>query len=247
MIIKAPVAVKAALGENPKIIYHGKNQAPTTRMASAAMLREALLRAKEYLEVTTEYESDKQENDKPDLDFKSAALLPVLKKEVPLKVHVHRADDIFTAIRIAKEFDIKITLDHCTDGHLIAEELAKENYPIMIGPTLCERSKPELKNLTFKTGGILESFGIKPAIVTDHSVIPVQFLPLCAALEVKAGMSEYAALEGITINPARNCGIDDVVGSIKKGKDADIAVFDIHPFDIMSRTVHVFINGKKVK
>lgn len=247
MLIKAPIAIKAALGENPKTIYHGKNQAPSTRMATAALLREALLKASEYKAQVDLYNEEREENDKPDLDFKSQALLGVLNKEIPLKIHVHRADDIFTAIRIAKEFNINITLDHCTEAHLIGEQLLREGYPILLGPSLCERSKPELKNLTFKTAGILEALGIQPAIITDHPVIPVQYLSLCAALAVKDGMSEQAALSAITINAARNTGIDGRVGSIKVGKDADIAVFDKHPLNIMARAVYVFVNGQRVK
>lgn len=247
MIIKAPVAIKVALGENPKSVYSGKNQAPTTRMATAALLREYLLKAGEYRQAMEEYIKSKKDKDKPDYNIKLEALLPVLNKQIPLKIHVHRADDIYTAIRIAKEFDINITLDHCTEAHLIANELAKEPYPILIGPTLCERSKIELKNLTFKAGGILEQAGIRPAIITDHPVIPIQYLTVCAALAVKGGMSEQAALQGITINAARATGIADRVGSISAGKDADIAIFDSHPLNLMSNTRYVFVDGVKVK
>jgi len=247
MLIKSPVAIKVALGENPKAVYAGKNQAPTTRMATAALLREYLLKAGEYRQAMEEYIKSKKDKDKPDYNIKLEALLPVLNKQIPLKIHVHRADDIYTAIRIAKEFDINITLDHCTEAHLIANELAKEPYPILIGPTLCERSKIELKNLTFKAGGILEQAGIRPAIITDHPVIPIQYLTVCAALAVKGGMSEQAALQGITINAARATGIADRVGSISAGKDADIAIFDSHPLNLMSNTRYVFVDGVKVK
>lgn len=246
MIIKQPAAVKAALGENPKTVYHGKNQAPTTRMSTAAILREALCKTKEYIVCWEEYNNDKEENEKPEIDFKFEALIPVIKKEIPLKVHVHRADDMFTAIRIAKEFDIDITIEHATEAHLVAERISKEGYPLLIGPNLCDRSKPELKNLDAKAAGILEKAGIKPAIITDHPVIPCQYITMCAALAVKEGMSRLAALEAITINPANYCGIGDRVGSLKVGKDADIAVFSGHPFDYMSQICYVFINGECV-
>lgn len=240
MIVKNNVAMKCAFGENPKRCYHDKKQTPSTRMATAAILRETLMKAKEYL--------DKKENgkEKPAFDMKMEALIPVLKKEIPLKAHAHRADDIFTAIRIAKEFDVNLTLDHCTEGHLIADELAKENYPAIVGPSFGFRTKIELKNKTFDTLKALNDVGVKFAIMTDHPVIPLYRLPMCAALGVKAGLDEETALKAITIYPAEILGIQDRVGSIEVGKDADISIFDKNPLDIQSKAKYVLINGEVV-
>lgn len=244
MIIKAPVAVKAALGENPKGVYHDKNQAPMTRMATAALLRETLFKAKEYGERLEKFKADPLQQEKPEFQMKYHALLPVLSGELPMKVHVHRADDMFTAVRIAKEFGIRITLEHATEAHLVAEKVIGLPYPLLLGPNFCDRSKPELKNLDPKAAGILERNGIRPALITDHPVIPCQHITICAALAVKHGMSEQAALEAITINPARYCGIDGRVGSLKAGKDADIAVFTGNPLHTGTAVRYVFLNGK---
>lgn len=245
MIIKAPAAVKIAFGENPKRVYNGKGQAPSTRMATAALLRETLMKAKDYMKKKKlgEENSDKM----PDMDIKLEALIPVLNKEIPLKAHAHRADDIFTALRIAKEFEVNITLDHVTEGHLIVDDLKTENVPLIVGPSFGERSKVELKELSFKTPGILSNAGIKVAIMTDHPVIPLQHLPMCAAYAVKAGMKEEDALKAITINAAEFIGASDRVGSIEIGKDADIAIFDGNPLDIKTETIYVLIDGKIVK
>ncbi len=244
MILKEPVAMKVAFGENPKTVYHQKNQSPVTRMATAAILRENLLKAREYKKKLEEYNKNPKEKDKPDFDIKMESLLKVLNREIPLKAHVHRADDIFTALRIKKEFSIDITLEHCTEGHLIADYLKEEAVPVMVGPSLSDRSKVELRNLTFKTPGILSREGLSVAIITDHPVTPIQYLPLCAALAVREGMDEYEALKAITINPANNTGIGDRVGSLKVGKDADIAIFNGNPLDFRTRTKYVLINGK---
>lgn len=246
MILKEPIAMKVAFGENPKTVYHQKNQSPVTRMATAAILRESLMKARDYKRTMDEYNADPEENDKPDFDFKMESLLKVLNKEIPLKAHAHRADDIFTALRIAREFNLNITLEHCTEGHLIADYLKEEAIPVNVGPSLSDRSKVELKHLTFKTPGILAKEGLSVAIITDHPVTPIQYLPLCAALAVREGMDEYEALKAITINAASNCGIDDRVGSIKAGKDADITIFNGHPLDFRTRAEYVLINGKIV-
>lgn len=243
MIVKEPAAIKVAFGENPKSTYHEKHEMPTTRMGIAALLRETLFKAKEYLEAKENAEED---DDKPDYDMKYESLIPVLKREIPLKVHAHRADDMFTAIRIAREFNIDLTLDHCTEGHLIAEELKEEGYPLIVGPSLSERSKVELRELTFETAGILSKAGMDIAIMTDHGVIPIQYLPLCAALAAKHGMDEMEALKAITINPAKILKIDHKVGSLEVGKDADVVVLDKHPLDVMSKTQYVLIDGKVV-
>jgi len=243
MIVKETAAIKVAFGENPKSTYHEKHEMPTTRMGIAALLRETLFKAKEYLEAKENAEED---DDKPDFDMKYESLIPVLKREIPLKVHAHRADDMFTAIRIAREFNIDLTLDHCTEGHLIVDELKEEGYPLIVGPSLSERSKVELRELTFETAGILNKAGMDIAIMTDHGVIPIQYLPLCAALAAKHGMDEMEALKAITINPAKILKIDDKVGSLEVGKDADIVVLDKHPLDVMAKTQYVLIDGKVV-
>lgn len=245
MIIKNPVAMKIAFGENPKRVYNDQEKSPTTRMATAAILRETLFEAKRYLEEMEE--SKKDPDKKPDFDIKMEALMPVMRKEIPLKAHAHRADDIFTALRIAKEFDLDITLDHCTEGHLIADELAIEGKPAIVGPSLSNKSKYELRNLTFETPKVLNNEGIKIAIMTDAPVIPLQYLSLAAGLAVKSGLDEEEAWKAITINPAQIIGIDDRVGSIEVGKDADIVIFDGNPIkDVDYKTVMTIIDGKIV-
>jgi imidazolonepropionase-like amidohydrolase len=243
MIIKFPTAMKIAFGENPKRVYNEKEKSPITRMATASILRETLFKAQKYYE---DVERGKKEpDDKPEFDMKLDALLPVMDKEIPLKAHAHRADDIFTALRIAKEFDLEVTLDHCTEGHLIAEDLAKENKPALVGPSLSEKSKYELKNLTFDTPKVLQEAGVLIAIITDSPVIPLQYLSLVAGLAVKSGLKEEEAWKAITINPAKITGIDDRVGSIKEGKDADIVIFEGNPLrNIDSKPKKVIINGK---
>ncbi len=243
MIIKNPVAIKCAFGENPKRVYFEKKATPMTRMATAALLREALMKARRYMEKLEECEGrDKQ----PELDVKMEALVRVLKKELPLKAHAHRADDILTALRLAREFDIDITIEHCTEGHKITDILVREGRGLVVGPGLTSRSKYELRDLTFKTPGILSSAGLDIAIMTDHPVVPIQYLPICAALAVKEGMEEHKALEAITINAAKITGISDRVGSLTAGKDADIAIFDGHPFSYAAKTRWVIIDGKVV-
>lgn len=245
MVIKDPVAMKVAFGENPKRVYNEQHKSPVTRMAVAALLREALFEAKQYME---DLEASVEDPDrKPDFDIKLDAMLPVMKKEIPLKAHVHRADDIFTALRIAKEFDLNITLDHCTEGHLIAEELAAAGKPCLIGPTFGARVKYELRNKSFETPKVLSDAGLKIAIITDSNVIPIQHINMCAGMAVKAGLSEEEAWKAITIYPAEINGINSRVGSIEEGKDADIAIFKGNPLlDIDYETVMTIIDGKIV-
>ena len=246
MILKEPVAMKVAFGENPKTVYHEKRQSPMTRMATAAILRENLLKAKEYKQKMEDFISDSENNDRPDFDIKLEALLKVINREIPLKAHAHRADDILTAIRIAKEFNIRLTIEHCTEGHLITDLLIEEGISAIIGPSLTERSKIELRNQSIKTPGILSKAGVKVAIMTDHPCIPIQYLSLCAAMAVKEGMDEMEALKAITINAAVITGIDDRVGSLEPGKDADIVIFDGHPIELKTRVVTTVINGRVV-
>jgi len=246
MVIDDCTAMKSAFGENPKRVYSGKKATPSTRMATAAIFRENLIKAKNYVE---KQEASKNGIDKaPDFDMKLEALAMVIRKEIPLKAHAHRADDILTAIRIAKEFDLNLSLEHCTEGHLITENLKDEHIKaIIVGPSLSDRSKVELKNLTFKTPGILNKAGIKVSIMTDHPVIPLQYISLCAALAAREGMDEEEALRSITINPARAINVDHRVGSIEIGKDADIIIYNGHPFDLRNTIKFVMINGEIVK
>ncbi|NLM06433.1 MAG: amidohydrolase [Tissierellia bacterium] len=244
MVIKNPSAMKIAFGENPKRVYSGLKKSPSTRMATASILRNTLFKAREYLR---KKEAAKEEKDMPDFNLQYEALIPVLKKEIPLKAHAHRADDIFTSIRIAKEFDVKITLDHCTEGHLIADHLAKEGLPALVGPTFGERSKVELKNKTFETPKVLYDAGVLFSIITDSPVIPLEHLALCAGLAHNAGLPHQEALNAITINAAKIIGMDDRLGSITKGKDADIVIHDGDPLkDVTWKVYLTMIDGEVV-
>ncbi len=239
-MIRPAVAMKCAFGENPKRCY--KEKCDSARMTTAAKLRQMLFEARDYMLRKEAAGDDIMKQ--PKFDMKMEALIPVLKREIPLKAHAHRCDDIMTAIRIAKEFDLKITIEHCTEGHLIVDELKAAGVPAAVGPTLSNASKLELLNKSWTTPGILASAGIPVSIITDAPVIPQQYLPLCAGLAVKAGMDPFQALQAITINPARHIGVEDRVGSLEAGKDADIVLADGDP--LISDTVikYVFVNGK---
>lgn len=246
MVLRFPVAVKAAFGENPKRVYNGKNQTPSTRMATAALMRKALVEAQEYNEKLEKGKADPEKM--PERNLGKEILARVIRRELPMKIHAHRADDILTAIRICREFKLRYTLDHCTEGYLITdklkEALGEDCEGIIVGPLLTDRSKIELKNLSFKAPKVLEQAGIEYAMMTDHPVTPEQYLPICTAIAVREGASEEGALKAITINAAKITGIADRVGSIEVGKDADIAVFSGHPFDFRSRCVLTLVNGK---
>lgn len=239
MIVKAPAAMKVAFGENPKVNYSGQGNSPATRMAIAAMLREELTKAKEY-------QKKRQSNPEEISDFRYECWLPVLKGEIPIKAHAHRADDILTAVRIAKEFGLRMTIDHCSEGHLIMEELKAAGFPAIVGPDMASRNKIEVKNMAFKTAGLLSQNGILTAITTDHPVSMIQFLPICAGLAVKAGMDMEEGLKAITINAARICNVADRVGSLVVGKDADIAIFDGNPMEVFTRNLCTIVDGKIV-
>ena len=238
-MIRPSVAMKCAFGENPKRCY--KDKCDSARMTTAAKLREMLFDARDYM---IRKEAAGEDISKlPKYDMKMEALIPVLKREIPLKAHAHRSDDIMTAIRIAKEFDLRITIEHCTEGHLIADELKAAGVPVAVGPTLTNASKLELLNKSWTTPGILSAAGIPVSIITDAPVIPQQYLPLCAGLAVKAGMDPFLALQAITINPARHIGVDDRVGSLEPGRDADIVLTNGDP--LVSDTVvrYVIVDG----
>ena len=243
MVIKAEVAMKCAFGENPKRCYREKGN--SARMTTAAKLREMLFKAREYQQ---KLERAGDEADKrPAFDMKLNALLPVLRKEIPLKAHAHQADDFFTALRIAREFDVDITLEHVTEGHLVVEELAKENVMLAVGPTLTHASKFELRNKSWETPGVLAKAGCHVSIITDAPVIPQKYLPLCAGLAVKAGMDPFDALKAITINPAEHALVADRVGSLEVGKDADVVITNGCPFEVSTEVKAVFIDGNQVK
>ena len=243
MIIKAPCAMKMALGENPKTVYNEKSQAPMTRMGTIALIRETLFKAINYRDAWEEYYEDEEENDKPEFDIKLEAMLPVINREIPVKFHAHRADDICSAIRIAKEFELDYTIEHCSDGDIVSDLLKTENVSVNLGPTLTDRSKPELKNLTFGTYKRLSDMGINVSIITDHPEITIENLPLCAALAVSNGMDQSTAMSAITYTAAKNCRIDDRVGSLEVGKDADIAIFTSIPTDFNSKCLMTFVDG----
>ena len=241
MIIRDPVAMKCAFGENPKRCYgQAGKKAPMTRMGTAALLRELLMKTKRYME-------DKENDKNPAFNMKLEAMIPVLKKQIPLKAHAHRADDIFTAIRIAKEFDVNITLDHCTDGELIADELAKEGLWAFVGPSLGSKSKLELSHKSFTTPGALHRAGVPISIITDAPVIPLQYLPMCAGLAVNAGLDLEEAWKAITINPATAIGIAERVGSLEVGKDADLVIWTADPLQTVGGEAWMtLVDGKIV-
>ncbi|MBR5980667.1 MAG: amidohydrolase [Firmicutes bacterium] len=239
MVLKAPAAMKFALGENPKNCYGNHDKAPKTRMMSAALMREALIKAQRYME--------KKEKGDAEYDAKSEALIPVLKREIPVHVHAHRADDMLTAIRIANEFNLRFCIVHATRSAKIADVLAGYDFIPIVGPSEGPASKPETVDGSFATAGILRAHGMTPAITTDHDVQPLWLLPMYAAMCVREGLSEEDALKAITIVPARALGVEDRVGSIAVGKDADIAVFSGHPFHYMTKATAVFIDGLRVK
>ena len=247
MIVKFPLAMKAALGENPKRVFTGQ-KVFYTRMAVASLLRKTLADAAEYNEKINAAGDD--ESKLPKKDHSLEAMLPVIRRELPLKIHAHRIDDIMTAIRIAKEFNIRVTLDHFSEGYmyidLIKDDIEALGAGVIVGPYMSDRSKIELRNASMEAPAILNKKGVKFAIMTDHPVIPIQYLPVCAAVAVREGLPERAALEAITKNPAEFLGLSDRLGTLEPGKYADIAVYRGHPFDFRTRCVMTLVNGKKV-
>ena len=240
MIIKEPLAMKCAFGENPKRCYgQGAKKSPMTRMGTAAVLRELLFKAKRYME-------DKENGKNPAFDMKLESMIPVMKGEIPLKAHAHRADDILTAIRIAKEFGLRMTLDHCTDGALIAQELAEEGLSAFVGPSLGSKTKIELRNKSFTTPGVLHEAGVPVSIITDAPVIPLQYLPMCAGLAVNSGLDYEEGWRAITINPAVQTGIGDRVGSLEPGKDADVVIWTADPLTTVGAEAYMTIVDGKI-
>ena len=243
MTVLFPAAMKIAFGENPKTTYGGNGNMPSTRMSVASMLREELFLAQGY----KKKRDDAQKNGEGfEPDFRMESYMPLFEGKIPLKAHVHRADDILTAIRIAREFSLSATLDHCTEGHLVPNEIAASGFPAIVGPSLASRSKPEVESLDFKTAGVLSKAGVLVAITTDHPVTRIQYLPLCAGLAAREGLGEYEALKAVTINAARICRVSHRVGSLEPGKDADIAIFDGNPMDVFASAVYTIVDGEIV-
>ena len=244
MLVCAEVGMKFALGENPKVTFHSRSQTPVTRMATAALIREQLNKALRYRDDRLSAEQD-PELDMPEYDAKCEALQPLLAGKQKAFFHAHRADDIFTALRIAREFRLDAVLIHCTEGHLIADELLKAHAQVIWGPMLSSRTKPELSNYTPAAPGILAARGIPAALCTDHPELPIQYLPLSAGVAVAEGMDPTAALMAITSVPARMCGIGDRVGSIAPGLDADLLLFDCDPLSVGTKPAAVWVNGQR--
>ena len=252
MVVLAPAAIKIAFGENPITNYGTNGNMPSTRMGIASLIREELYRAKRYFDKEKDCGNGQDNSNESDTcevlekDFSMECYRELFEGKIPLKAHAHRVDDIFTAIRIAKEFGLGLTLDHCTEGHLVAEEIAKAGYPAIVGPSLSSRSKYEVRELDFKTSGVLKKAGVTVALTCDHPVSRIQYLSLCAGLAAKEGLGEWNALKAITIDAARICRVDDRLGSLKAGKDADIVIYDGSPLEIKSNALTTIIDGKIV-
>ena len=246
MVVREPASLKLALGENPKSVYHERKETPMTRMGTAALIRAQFSEALEYMDKQNKADAE-EDTDPPDFDPKLEALLPALRGELPVHIHAHRADDIATAVRLAREFGLKLVVVHGTEGHLLPELLAGAHIPVITGPILTDRSKPELANSTIENPARLAAAGVEIAICTDHPVTPIQYLPLCAAMAVRGGLDPEEALRAITLNGAKLAGVEHRVGSLTPGKDADVVVTDRHPLDWLGRVTAVFIGGVRVK
>ena len=234
MLINGEAGLKMAFGENPKRVYGDKDKTPSTRMATMAIARQGFYEAKEYLK--------KNEEDK-EFSLQTEHIAKALDGGIPVRAHAHRADDILTAIRLRDEFHLDLVIEHCTDGHLIVDELKEAGVPVTVGPSLSNRAKVEMEHITFRTPGILAKAGVDVAIITDHPCTPIQYLPICAGIAMREGMEEYDAFKALTITPAKILKIADRTGSLKVGKDADIVVWDNHPLEIMGRPKMVYVNG----
>jgi imidazolonepropionase-like amidohydrolase len=246
MIVRQPVGIKMALGENPKSVYKPRDKMPSTRMGTAALIRETLVNTQNYLEKKAQADQD-PDKEPPDEDLTLEAMALVLKGQVPARIHAHRADDILTALRLGQEFGLRVVIEHCTEGHKVAAELASARVPALVGPSLSSRSKMELRELSFGTAGELARAGITVALITDHPFVPIQYLPLCAGLALREGLDEEIALRAITLTPAQILEIDGRVGSLELGKDADLAIYQGHPFyDVQARCLLTLVQGQVV-
>jgi imidazolonepropionase-like amidohydrolase len=246
MIIK-PIGIKFALGENPKRVYNDRSETPMTRMATVAIIREGLFKAQRYLQDVEKHNQSPEDYDLPEFDIKNEALIPLLKREIKAHFHCHRADDICTAIRIAKEFNLDYVIVHGTEGYLVSDVLAIENAPVICGPIICDRCKPEMKGLDIKNPSELAKVGVKVSICTDHSVIPIQYLPTSVLMAIKGGLSYEDGLRAITCNSAEIVGISDRVGSISIGLDADLQLYQGDPLAVDSEPTLVMIDGKIIQ
>jgi imidazolonepropionase-like amidohydrolase len=246
MVVRQPAGLKMALGENPKSVYKPRDKMPSTRMGTAALIRETLVKAQNYLEKQAKAAED-PDKDPPDEDLKLEAVALVLRGELPARIHAHRADDILTALRLGEEFGLQVVVEHCTEGHKVAGELAEAGVPALVGPTLSSRSKVELRELSFATPGELARAGVTVALISDHPFVPIQYLPLCGGLAIREGLDEETALRAITLTPAEVLGIADRVGSLEPGKDADLAIYRGHPFyDVQARCQLTMVRGQVV-
>ncbi len=238
----ATAGMKFALGENPKNVYNGRDESPKTRMATAAIIREGLYKAKRYL---SDCEAAEEDSELPDFDAKCEALIPLMKGDIKAHFHCHRADDICTAVRIAKEFHLEAVIVHGTEAHLIPDIVKHAEIPVICGPILCDRCKPEMQNLSISAPSVLRKEGVNIAICTDHTVIPIQYLSATAALAVKGGLCEEDALYAITKGAAEILGFEDRIGSIAEGMDADLQLYKKDPLDIREDPWYVMIDGKE--
>jgi imidazolonepropionase-like amidohydrolase len=246
MLVRQPAGLKMALGENPKGVYKPRDKMPSTRMGTAALIREWLVKAQNYLDKVARAGSD-PDKVPPDEDLKLEAIALVLRREVPARVHAHRADDILTALRLGQEFGLDVTVEHCTEGHKVAQELARAQVPALVGPSLSSRSKMELRELSFTTAGELARAGVRVALISDHPFVPIQYLPLCGGLAVREGLDAEAALRALTLTPAEILGVAGRVGSLEPGKDGDLAIYHGHPFyDVQARCVLTLVQGQAV-
>jgi imidazolonepropionase-like amidohydrolase len=246
MVVRQPAGLKMALGENPKGVYKPRDKMPSTRMGTAALIRQALVRAQTYLEKQARAAAD-PDQEPPDEDLQLESLALVLRREIPVRIHAHRADDILTALRLGEEFGLEVMVEHCTEGHKVAEELARAGVPALVGPSLSSRSKVELRELSFATPGELARAGVIVALISDHPFVPIQYLPLCGGLAIREGLEPDTALRALTLTPAEILGVADRVGSLEPGKDADLALYRGHPFhDVQARCVRTWVEGQIV-
>ena len=237
MLVNGEAGLKMAFGENPKRVYGEKDKTPSTRMATMAIARQGFYEAREYL--------NKSDEDR-EFSLQTEHIARALDGGIPVRAHAHRADDIMTAIRLRDEFNLDLVIEHCTDGHLIVDELVEAKVPVAIGPSFSNRAKAEMEHVTFRTPGVLADAGLDVAIITDAPCTPIHFLPICAGLAMREGLKEYDAFKALTVTPAKILKADDRIGSLKAGKDADVVVWDGHPLEIMGRPRYVFINGKQI-
>ena len=241
MVVRQPIGLKAALGENPKRVYGDQKKAPSTRMASAAVLREQLVKAQNYMDKEAHREADKPF----ERDLRLEGLARVLRREIPLRLHAHRADDIMTGIRIRDEFGFNMAIEHATEAYKVAGELAKRDIPVMVGPIMTARTKVELRDRTMRAPGLLARAGVKVSIITDHWVVPIHLLILSVILAAREGLDREEALRTVTINPAEAMGVADRLGSLEAGKDADVQIVSGHPLDAMAKVEKVYVGGRE--